>query len=33
MALRLHRKLPDGKTLTWSDEALEGVVRFDRSAG
>ncbi|GGS89802.1 MULTISPECIES: glycoside hydrolase family 13 protein [Streptomyces] len=32
-ALKLRRKLLDGETLTWSEEAPPGVLRFDRSPG
>ncbi|MFJ8653797.1 glycoside hydrolase family 13 protein [Streptomyces rochei] len=32
-ALRLRRKLIDGESLTWAEDAPEGVLLFDRSPG
>ncbi|GHB24129.1 glycosidase [Streptomyces viridiviolaceus] len=32
-ALRLRRKLLDGESLTWADDAPPGVLQFDRSDG
>ncbi|WP_399886753.1 glycoside hydrolase family 13 protein [Streptomyces sp. BBFR51] len=32
-ALRLRRKLLDGESLTWADDAPAGVLRFNRSDG
>ncbi|MDN0200470.1 glycoside hydrolase family 13 protein [Streptomyces sp. S.PNR 29] len=32
-ALRLRRKLLDGESLTWADDAPAGVLQFDRSDG
>ncbi|MFF8031500.1 glycoside hydrolase family 13 protein [Streptomyces sp. NPDC016626] len=32
-ALRLRRKLLDGETLTWAEEAPAGVLQFDRGDG